>query len=92
MTERKYTKEPQDTLRTKKDVVAAMASGALPADFETPATIAESAITSFCKGCDNFKGEGIPCEAVGSNDQARYAARKWCGWASVNGKRTTKKG
>ena len=87
---RKYTTEPQDTLTTREAVASAMASGALPEDFETQATVAEQKITKFCKGCDNFKGEGIPCETVGSNDQARYTVRNWCGWATVNGKRTAK--
>lgn len=91
MTEiRKYTKEPQDVLLTGEDVASAIARGALPEEFEVQATIAESKITSFCKGCDNFKGEGIPCRKVGSNNQARYADRNWCGWATVNGKRTAK--
>jgi len=87
---RKYTLEPQDTLNTQEAVASAMARGALPEDFETPATIAESKITAFCNGCDSFKGEGVPCKVVGSNDHARYAARNWCGWATVSGKHTTK--
>lgn len=87
---RKYTTEPQDVLTTHEAVTSALANGALPGDYEVEATVAESKITKFCKGCDNFKGEGIPCKTVGSNDQARYAVRNWCGWATVNGKRTVK--
>ena len=56
--------------------------------YEQPRSIAEEKITAFCSGCDNFKGESIPCAVVGSNDQSRYAARKHCGWATVDGKRT----
>lgn len=63
-----------------------------PTDFEEPRSIAESTISAFCNGCDNYKGEGIACPLVGANDQARYAERKWCGWASVDGKRTVKEG
>jgi hypothetical protein len=54
--------------------------------------VAESQITTFCTGCDSFKGDSIPCSSVGSNNQVRYAARKWCGWAEIDGKRTEKTG
>jgi hypothetical protein len=53
-------------------------------------TILESEISKFCVGCDHFQ-EGKPC-FVGSNDQARYAARKWCGWAKTAGQRAIKQG
>ena len=61
-----------------------------PTFFDLEKSISEENIASFCKGCDHFKGKGIPCSVVGSNDQARYAARKQCGWADVDGKRTVK--
>jgi len=57
----------------------------------TGMAVAESQITTFCQGCD-FSKEGSPCSRVGSNDQARYAARGWCGWAEINGERTEKTG
>ncbi len=88
---RVYTKEVQDTLNTRSKVAAAMIKGALLSDFETQTTISEADITKFCQGCDNFMSEGVPCRAVGSNDQARYAARGLCGWAFVKGERVTKK-
>lgn len=88
MAERIYTKEVQDTLNTRAKVIEALKLGIDPNVYERLASIDESKITAFCKGCDNFKGEGIPCETVGSNDQARYAVRNWCGWATVNGVRT----
>jgi len=88
---RVYTKEVQDTLNTRSKVAEAVAQGALPSDFETQATVSEADITKFCQGCDNFTSGRVPCRAVGSNDQARYAARGWCGWASEEGERIIKK-
>lgn len=54
--------------------------------YVLPLTISEENITMFCKPCDNYI-EGKPCKIVGQNDQARYAARKGCGWASKDGVR-----
>lgn len=95
MTERRrhYKTEPQDLLlglpeEQMKQVIKEMS----PSDFEVPRTIAESAITAFCQGCDNYQGEGVACPVVGANDQARYAQRKWCGWATIKGERTVKEG
>ena len=61
-----------------------------PTLFEVDKSIAESKITTFCTGCDFFQGEGIPCKIVGSNNQARYAVRNWCGYANIGGKRVDK--
>lgn len=89
---REYKLRIQDILNTREKVERAIKSGALPEEFEgQTATIPESEITAFCSGCDYFKGEEIPCEMVGSDDQARCAARGWCGCASINGKRVVKK-
>jgi len=55
-------------------------------------TIAEKDIAAFCTGCDDFKGEGIPCRYLGMNGQARSAAIKYCGWAIVNGREVVKQG
>ena len=90
--ERVYTLELQDILKTKQAVADTIRRGKLPEDFGGQATISESAITKYCQGCDNFVGEAIPCKLVGSNDQARHVARKWCGWASVNGQKVVRKG
>lgn len=48
--------------------------------------IAEDAVQKFCAGRDALKATGV-CRVAGTNDQARYAAREWCGWATVNGVR-----
>ncbi len=77
----------QDVLNSEEAVAAAINSGLAPEAFERHETIPESKITAFCKPCDHFKGEGIPCPIVKSDDQARYALREWCGWASVKGVR-----
>ena len=77
----------QDVLYTEESIGAAISSGLPPEAFERFETIPESRITAFCKGCDHFKGEGIPCPVVKADDQARYALREWCGWASVKGVR-----
>lgn len=44
--------------------------------------VEESVIAKFCNGCDRLQGNGV-CK-LDENDQARYAARQQCGWASVN--------
>ncbi|HWA52082.1 MAG TPA: hypothetical protein VG895_03450 [Patescibacteria group bacterium] len=56
---------------------------------QTPvaSSIPELKITEFCRNCDWYKAETNGCQIVDSNDQARYALRRWCGWANVNGKR-----
>ena len=85
---RKFQPEIQDIVfpnsGMKKAAEVGMENG-------TGLAVAESQITSFCTGCDKFKGEGKPC-FVGANDQARYAARGWCGWAEIDGERTEKTG
>jgi len=48
--------------------------------------VAEATIAKFCGGCDALQDDGV-CRVAGARDQARYAAREWCGWASVNGVR-----
>lgn len=48
-----------------------------------PEQIAEKTVQKFCGGCDMLGSDGV-CKVAGANDQARYAARRWCGWASVN--------
>jgi hypothetical protein len=53
-------------------------------------TILEADIKKFCTGCDRFQ-EAEPCN-IGSNDQARYAARKLCGWVIIDGQHTVKRG
>lgn len=50
-----------------------------------PMFISEEEIAAFCKGCDFSNSE--VCSKVGANDQARYAARKGCGWAVKDGVR-----
>jgi hypothetical protein len=89
---RTYKKGIQDTLDSREKVIQAIASGADPSIFEVESEVPEADITRFCQGCDNFGGEGIPCNVAGSNDQARYSVRKWCGWASVKGERVIKQG
>lgn len=54
--------------------------------------IAESAVQEFCDGCDLLQKSEDDLEKnrvclLGSNKQARYAARGSCGWAQVDGKR-----
>lgn len=44
--------------------------------------ITEQAITDFCSGCDRLQ-QNNQCSVNDSNDQARYAERKWCGIATV---------
>lgn len=51
--------------------------------------IPESDIQEFCKGCDLLKSDGV-CPILGSNNQARYVEKKWCGWARVNGEEKQK--
>lgn len=64
-----------------EDVYAAAILGySLPPQF-----ISEADIAKFCNGCDFSKTE--VCTKVKSNDQARYAARKGCGWAEKDGVR-----
>jgi hypothetical protein len=89
---RTFHTEIQDTLNTDAKVSVAIKAGLLPEDLQTEKQISEADITAFCQGCDNFQSEGVPCNAVGSNDQARYTARKWCGWATVGGVRTIMEG
>ncbi|MDO8451267.1 MAG: hypothetical protein Q7S76_00170 [bacterium] len=48
--------------------------------------IEEARIANFCSGCDALQEDGM-CRTVNANEQARYAAREFCGWASVNGVR-----
>lgn len=44
-------------------------------------SVAEEKIAVFCRGCDQLKPDGVCYN--GPNDQARYAARLVCGWASI---------
>jgi len=60
-------------------------------NFKSKKVISEEDITKFCNGCDYFEGHSIPC-ILGPNNQARYAARKLCGYARINGQYTTKEG
>lgn len=53
----------------------------LPLFTKKTVTIAE--ITEFCKPCDYY-GKNSFCERLELSEQTRNAARKWCGWASVN--------
>lgn len=57
-------------------------------------SIGEDDIRKFCKSCDLYVAATNSCKIVNENDQARYAARQWCGWASQNGVsgQMTKKG
>lgn len=53
----------------------------------TITTLTGEQINRFCGPCDNFGPDGV-C-VLGRQDQTRYVAREWCGWASVNGNRGT---
>ncbi len=66
--------------RELQDHLAASLAG-----LESPPTeeVAEDLIEEFCSGCDNLQLNGI-CARVSPNNQGRYAAREWCGWASVD--------
>ena len=72
------SKEIREFTLTEWDIKNATATGQLPI-----CAIAVSAIDKFCKGCDFDRGDG--CASVSLNYQARYAARKKCGYAKVNG-------
>lgn len=50
--------------------------------------IAEQSIADFCKGCNNLKSDNT-CSWVNTNDQARYAERKYCGGAMIDKVRGT---
>lgn len=66
-----------------QDVVARTLSGvSLDANLE----IKESMVQGFCSGCDKLQASGL-CNTIDANDQARYAARQYCGWSVVNGVR-----
>lgn len=54
--------------------------------YTLPDSISEDEIAKFCGLCDHHVVNGV-CKIAGSNDQARYVARKGCGWASRNGTR-----
>ena len=88
--QRQFTQTDADILNPPLKVGFAMATGIIP-EAET-LTIAESQIRKFCKGCDHIGANGKPCKTAGANDQARYVAREWCGWANVHGKRVVKSG
>jgi|GEM_PF-6043310 len=49
-------------------------------------SVSEGEVNAFCSNCDMRRKEDGICSS-GENDQSRYAARKWCGWAEVNGTR-----
>lgn len=49
-------------------------------------SISEGEVAAFCGECDSRRKEDGICFS-GENDQSRYAARKWCGYAMVNGVR-----
>lgn len=46
-------------------------------------SISEFDISTFCRNCDYHQLDNM-CKIVDSNDQARYAMRKQCGWASMD--------
>ncbi len=85
MTEKPATRKIEHEIQ---DFVALLITGDSP--YVTK-EISEDEIAKFCKGCDSYR-ENQPCALAGTNDQARYAARQWCGWASqksVSGQMTT---
>jgi hypothetical protein len=47
-------------------------------------SISEAKIAEFCGKCDFLQADNT-CQVSDSGDQARYADRRWCGWASVKG-------
>lgn len=49
-------------------------------------TITRGEIAGFCGPCDNLRENGV-CQKVPEYNQIRYAARKWCGQASINDER-----
>lgn len=89
-----YTLGVEDLLNTAEKVKEAIRSGKTPGDFSgtQEAVIYEADVEHFCRGCDYFKNVETPCERVGKNNQRRYAARRFCGWAKVKGKQTKKTG
>lgn len=46
--------------------------------------VPEQTIADFCKGCDMLQLDNI-CRIVGSNRQAIYVDRQWCGKGSRDG-------
>ncbi|MCL5409494.1 MAG: hypothetical protein M1607_01380 [Patescibacteria group bacterium] len=50
----------------------------------TVLSITRKQIAEFCSTCDFYRGS-LPCRLVGLDDQTRYVARQWCGWASSQG-------
>jgi hypothetical protein len=85
-----YKTEPQEVLNSQEKVETAISQGIDWEAFTRLDMIEENKITEFCQGCDHFDGQEVPCKVVGSNDQARYANRKWCGYSRVNGVRVDK--
>ncbi|MFC1624848.1 hypothetical protein ACFL15_00500 [Patescibacteria group bacterium] len=77
MTERKGTRHIE--LRHQDYFHAALTGSSV----RLQTTISEKEIAEFCKGCD-FLQEDNTCSGS-TNDQGRYAIRKGCGWARVDG-------
>lgn len=49
--------------------------------------VTQEQVRNFCSGCDNFRQDEKCNLFSGEENQPRYVARQWCGWAKVNGLR-----